>query len=261
MTTRFASPVTAVIICKNEADLIGACLEGVDFCSEIVVVDSGSTDGTLETVERYKADGFPIRLLHQDWLGFGPQKQFALDQATRPWLLVVDADEQVDDDLKQAIAAAVAADDPHVSAWYIRRRDWLAGYGFAHRWVAHNRMLRLMRAGKARVDQDKTVHESFLVDGATATIRRGLLLHRREMNIEDDLARADRYSTEKAAHRQASGVRLVLSPPYTFIKFYLLKRYFLCGRPGFIYAMMMMVYTFLTEAKAYRASVGADRKV
>lgn len=259
MTDRFGSPVTAAIICKNEADLIGACLEGVDFCSEIVVVDSGSTDGTLEIIERYRAEGFPIRLLHQDWLGYGPQKQFALDQATRPWLFIVDADEQVDDELKRAIAATVAADDPSVSAWYIRRCDWLPGYGFAHRWVAHNRMLRLMRAGKARIDQERSVHEAFLVEGPTATIRRGLLLHMRAMTIEDDLARADRYSTEKAMVRKASGVRLVLSPPFTFIKFYLLKRYFLCGRPGFIYAMIMAVYTFLTEAKAYQASPRAKR--
>ncbi len=67
---RFASPVTAAaIVCKNEAELIGACLDCVDFCAEIVVVDSGSTDGTLDIVERYRAEGFPIKLLHQDWLG------------------------------------------------------------------------------------------------------------------------------------------------------------------------------------------------
>ncbi|HEY6633028.1 MAG TPA: glycosyltransferase family 2 protein [Rhizobiaceae bacterium] len=262
---RFASPVTAAIVCKNEAELIGACLESVDFCAEIVVVDSGSTDGTLEIVERYRAEGFPIRLIHQDWLGYARQKQLALDHATQPWRLVIDADEQVDGELKAAIVATVEADDPKFSAWYIRRCDWLTGYGHAHRWVLHNRILRLLRAGKTRIDPDSTMHEAYFVDGAKGMIRRGLLLHMRDLTIEADVARANSYSTDKSAvqralGRKASAFRLFLSPPFTFLKFYLLKRYILCGQPGFIYAMMMMFYSFLTEAKSYRASLGEDEK-
>ncbi|MEZ0219565.1 MAG: glycosyltransferase family 2 protein [Tardiphaga sp.] len=263
--TRFASPVTAAIVCKNEAELIGACLDSVDFCAEIVVVDSGSTDGTLDIVECYRADGFPIKLLSQDWLGYAPQKQFALDHATQPWRLVIDADEQVDRDLKEAIVATVEADDPRFSAWYIRRCDWLTGYGHAHRWVLHNRILRLLRAGKSRIDPDSTIHEAYFVDGARGTIKHGLLLHMRDLTLEDDVARANRYSTDKsvvqrAQGRRASAFRLFFSPPFTFFKFYVLKRYFLCGRPGFIYSMMMMFYSFLTEAKSYRASLDADSK-
>ena len=262
---RFASPVTAAIVCKNEAELIGACLDSVDFCAEIVVVDSGSTDGTLAIVERYRADGFPIKLLSQDWLGYASQKQFALDQATQPWWLIVDADEQVDSDLKEAIVATVEADDHKVSAWHVRRCDWLTGYGHAHPWVLHNRMLRLFRNGKACLDPGQTIHETYIVEGGKGTIKRGLLLHMRDLLLEDDVARANKYSTEKstmqmAQGRQASAFRLFLSPPFTFVKFYLLKRYFLCGRPGFIYAMMMMFYSFLTEAKSYRASLRADEK-
>lgn len=260
MTARFASPITAAIICKDEAELIGACLDSLDFCAEIVVVDSGSTDGTVEIVERYRASGFPIKLISQEWLGYAGQKQFALDQATQPWQFVVDADEKVDGELRDAIVATVAANDPEVSAWYVRRCDWLTGYGPAHRWVLHNRILRLLRAGKVRFDPDRTIHEDFLVEGSTALIRRGLLLHMRDLSMEDEVARANRYSTEKCAMRLAQGERasalhLFFTPPFTFLKFYLLKRYFLCGRPGFIYAKMMMIYSFLTEAKSYRASL------
>ena len=265
MTMRFGTPVTAAIVCKDEAELIGGCIESVDFCAEIVVVDSGSTDGTIEIVERYRADGFPIKLLHQDWLGYAPQKQLALDHATQPWRLVIDADERVDDELKEAIVATVAADDPNVSAWYIRRCDWLTGYGHAHRWVLHNRILRLLRAGKTRIDPDSTMHEAYFIDGAKGHIKRGLMLHMRDLTLENDVARANKYSTDKSAvqrahGRKASAVRLFFSPPFTFLKFYLLKRYFLCGRPGFIYAMMMMFYSFLTEAKSYRASLGENGK-
>jgi glycosyltransferase involved in cell wall biosynthesis len=262
---RFGSPVTAAIVCLNEADLIGGCLESVDFCAEIVVVDSGSTDGTIEIVERYRADGFPIKLLHQEWLGYAPQKQFALDHATQQWRLVIDADEKVDSQLKASIVATVAADDPKISAWYIRRCDWLTGYGHAHRWVLHNRILRLLRAGKTRIDPDSTIHEAYFIEGERGLIKPGLLLHMRDLTLEDDVARANKYSTEKSTvqrgrGRKASALRLFLSPPFTFLKFYLLKRYFLCGRPGFIYAMMMMFYNFLTEAKSYRASLEPDHK-
>ena len=261
---QFATPVSAAIVCKNEADLIGGCLESVDFCAEIVVVDSGSTDGTLAIIEKYRADGFPIKLLQHDWMGYAPQKQYALDHATQPWWLVIDADEKVDSRLKASIVATVDADDPKVSAWYIRRCDWLTGYGHAHRWVLHNRILRLLRNGKARIDPDSTIHEAYFIEGAKDIIKQGLLLHMRDMTLEDDVARANKYSTHKsevqrAQGRKSSAFRLIFSPPFTFVKFYLLKRYFLCGRPGFIYAMMMMVYSFLTEAKLFRASLDGDR--
>lgn len=265
MTMRFGSPVSAAIVCKNEADLIGACLESVDFCAEIVVVDSGSTDGTLEIIERYRADGFPIKLLHHAWMGYAPQKQFALDHATQPWWLVIDADEQVDSQLKKSIAATVEADDPNISAWYIRRCDWLTGYGYAHRFVLHNRILRLLRNGKARVDPDSTIHEAYFIEGSKGFIKQGLLLHLRDLSLEDEVTRTNKYSTQKsqvqlALGRKPSTFRLVFSPPFTFVKFYLLKRYFLCGRAGFVYAMMMTFYSFLTEAKSFRASLGRNGK-
>lgn len=263
MTARFGSPVTAAIICKDEAELIGGCLDSVDFCAEIVVVDSGSTDGTLEIIERYRANGFPIKLLRHEWMGYARQKQYALDNAAQPWWLIVDADERVDSRLRASIMATVEANDPEVSAWHIRRCDWLTGYGHAHRWVLHNRMLRLFRNGKVRVDPDREIHETYLIDGPTEIVRDGLLLHMRDLSLEDDVARANKYSTDKSAMqrahgRKASAIRLFLSPPFTFLKFYVLKRYFLCGKPGFIYAMMMMFYNFLTEAKSYRASLDTD---
>jgi glycosyltransferase involved in cell wall biosynthesis len=259
-----AAPVSALIICRDERDLIGECLESVGFCADIMVVDSGSTDGTLDIIEGYRARGYPIRLRHQDWLGYARQKQLALELASQPWCLVIDADERVDGQLRASIVAITQDSDPKVCGWYVRRRDWLAGYGLAHRLVLHNRILRLFRSGKARLDLGRPIHESFLVDGPTATIERGLLLHMRDLSIEDDVLRANRYSTLKAAMRRTEGrkpstVRLVFSPPFTFLKFYLLKRYFLCGRPGFIYAVMMMIYSFLTEAKLFRARLDEDR--
>lgn len=261
--TRFSSPVSALVICMNEAAMIGQCLESIDFCAEIIIIDSGSTDGTIACVEGYIAKGYPIRLLHNAWPGFPRQRQFALDQASQPWCLAIEADEAVDDMLRQSIIAVTQPGNDAVDGWYIRRRDKLKGYGYAHRWVLHNRLLRLFRRDKATMDLSLRVHESFEVPGKTRTIDGGVLLHRREVTVAEDLARANTYSSLKVATLVERGtkpglVRLVLSPLGNFLKFYLVKRYFLCGRHGFVYSMSVMIYSFATEAKLYEASQGND---
>ena len=102
---------SAAIICLNEAACIGKCLQSLGGFAEIIVVDSGSTDRTLAIVDEFARRGFPIRLVNQPWLGYARQKQFALDQATQPWVFSIDADEWLDDDLRAALPRLMAADD------------------------------------------------------------------------------------------------------------------------------------------------------
>ena len=128
-------PLSAFVICLNEADTIEACIRSLDQCAEIVIVDSGSTDATPEVVARLAGEGFPIRFMHQDWLGFARQKQFALEQAMQPWLLSIDADERLDQDLRAALPGLLAAPD-EVVGWRLRRRPWLIGYGYTPRGAA-----------------------------------------------------------------------------------------------------------------------------
>ena len=104
-----ALAASAAIICLNEAACIGKCLESLRDFAEIVVVDSGSSDATLTIVDEFMRRGFPIRLIEQAWLGYARQKQFALDQATQPWVFSIDADEWLDDDLRASLPRLVAA--------------------------------------------------------------------------------------------------------------------------------------------------------
>ena len=122
-------PISAFIICKNEEAVLGNCIESLKGCAEIVIVDSGSTDGTIELVQEYVARGWPIRFMHQDWLGYAAQKQFALEQCTQPWCLSLDADERLDAELQAALPELMKAPE-EVAGWRLTQaavldRLWL----------------------------------------------------------------------------------------------------------------------------------------
>ncbi len=118
-------PFSVVIITLNAAAQIEACLQSAQFADEIVVVDSGSRDGTVEIAVKYGA-----RVLQQDWLGFGPQKQFAVEQAAHDWVLCLDADERVSRELREGIEAALSK--PEFPAYRMPRCNRFMG-----RWLRH----------------------------------------------------------------------------------------------------------------------------
>jgi glycosyltransferase involved in cell wall biosynthesis len=125
-------PVSAFIICRNEAAVISDCIRSLDICQEIVVVDSGSTDGTIELIEDFAARGFPVRLIRRDWLGYAQQKQFALEQCSSDWCLNLDCDERLDETLKTALTSMVF-DRPDTAGFAIPRTDYLPAYGYPPR--------------------------------------------------------------------------------------------------------------------------------
>ena len=158
--------LSAAVICLNEAACIGKCLESLRGFAEIVVVDSGSTDATPAIVDDFVRRGFPIRLLHQPWLGYALQKQFALDQTSEPWIFSVDADEWLDDELRASLPRLMSADES-IAGWKVRRS--LTLYGQAKpvsRWTRPEHILRLVRRGRARFDPALIVHEGLVADRA-----------------------------------------------------------------------------------------------
>lgn len=254
--------VSAYIICKDEQASLGDCLDSLAAFSDIVLVDSGSTDGTLDLIKARRVSGMPIRLFERDWPGYAAQKQFALEQCREEWCLNVDADERVDADLLSGIAAAVGRGSS-VAAWRVRRREWLPGYGYAHPWVPAERLVRLVRRGSATYDTSHLVHESLKVTGRTTDIERGVLLHRQNESAKAYFDKQNRYTTLKVQERLQRGKRakpwkMLVSPVTYFLKSYLLRRHFLCGWAGFATAVMSAQYAFQTELKHWRAGLRED---
>jgi len=263
-----ALPISATVICQNEETCIGRCLASVEGLAEIIVVDSGSTDGTLPIVDRFVRRGSPIKLFHQPWLGYAGQKQFALDQATQPWILSVDADEWLDGELRAALPAMAAA-EPSVGGWMVRRAVTLYGRKrpVSH-WTRPERILRMARRGQARFDPDVLVHEGLSVEGDIRLAPVGLLRHERGLPLDVQIRKEAAYARLKAEQRLKLGkkpsiLKLVFNPPLYFLRIFLWNRLFLCGWSGLIHAGTGATYSFLTEALHFqlyaRAFSAGDR--
>ncbi|WP_158285792.1 glycosyltransferase family 2 protein [Pseudohoeflea suaedae] len=252
-------PVSVFIICFNEERVIEASLRALSRFQEILVVDSGSTDRTVDIVEGLSRDGLPVRLIHHDWTGFGAQKQFALEQCSLEWAFNVDADEIAEPTLVDAIAKNVASPGEN-AGFSVERRHWVPGYGYAHPWVKHDRIVRLVRRAKSYYDTKQTIHESLRVDGATGRVAGGYLLHASIIAPALEFEKQNSYTSLKASERSARGRRtspskMLTAPIGYFVKFYLLKRYFLCGWGGFAMAAGAASYAYQTEYKSWRAGL------
>ena len=234
--------LSVIVIARNEEQAIARCLESVRFADELIVLDGGSTDRTVEICESRGA-----RVVHApDWPGFGPQKNRALSLATGDWVLSIDADEWVSPELASEIGQAVesqrgadAYELPRLSSFcgrFIRHAGWWPDY-----------VVRLFRRGTARFSND-AVHERLIVDGRIGRLQ-GLLMHESIRDLEDALGKVNRYSTESAAMlheqgRRATLAKAILRGGWTFVRTYLLRAGFLDGREGFMVAVYAAENTF-----------------
>ncbi len=248
--------ISAFIICLNEEAYLGNCIESLTGFAEIVIVDSGSTDGTLSLVQSYVDRGWPIRLFNEPWRGYAGQKQFALEQCTQPWCFNIDSDERLDEALRKALPTLIAAADGIVG-WRVARRPYLIGYGYTPARVKERKNLRLIRRGCGAYDLAQAVHEGIVATGTVSKAPHGSLLHFRPLVIDEQILKENKYSTLKADQKLAEGRRpsvakLVGSPFLYFLRLYFRNGLWRCGVPGFIEAMTGAVYAFLTQAKIHQ---------
>ncbi len=239
--------ISAVLITKNEERHVGPCLASLSFADEVVVVDSGSTDGTEAICRRDPR----VRWHVEPWKGFGPQKNSAVDKALGPWIFSIDADERVTPSLAEEIAA-LSPGDGGPAGYRVPRRSF-----FGKTWVRRggwypDYTIRLFRKDAGRF-VDRSVHETVRLTGPAGTLS-GDLLHYTYRDTEDFLERMNRYSTTGAKELRREGRRarpwdLLVRPPWTFFRMYVLKRGFLDGATGFRLAVLYAMYTFAKYAK------------
>ena len=245
MTDRPRPALSAVLIARNAAACLEACLESLKFCDEIVLVDSGSTDNTSALAKRFSA-----RVIDKDWLGFGRQKQFAVDQARNDWVLCIDADERVSPELAASIMTALSGSGPPVYRMARCNR-------FLGRWLRHGEgypdwSARLFDRRVARWSDDP-VHEKVLYAVTPGTLQ-GDLLHESADELAEYLEKQNRYTTLAArqlfeAGQSATALHLLASPVVRFIKFYFIRLGFLDGLPGLAHTTIGCMNSFMKYAK------------
>ena len=279
--------LSVVIITFNEEANIRRTLASVkplvdDGKGEIIVVDSGSTDRTVEI-----AKSFGAKVLVEEWKGFAAQKNLAIDKATGGWILSLDADEELDSPLQRAlhellesldrlsalgkqsqpVATSSADDAPHSGS--IPHADFVGLYiprknEFLGRWIKHggywpDPKLRLFRRGRGRFE-NRAVHEDVQVDGITRRIQSGALLHHSYPTLSDYLEHMNRYSSLGAEMVVAKGkvrfsaINIVLRPLATFLYNYFLRLGFLDGREGLLLHLNHAVYVSWKYAKSWELS-------
>jgi glycosyltransferase involved in cell wall biosynthesis len=241
-------PLTAAFITYNEEVNIAGALESVAGVEEIVVVDNGSSDATLDICRRYTD-----RIFHRAWTGYVDQKNYAAEKSSHDWILSLDADERLSPELKEEV-------------WRLRETGFKhSGYRmprvarFMGRWIRHgdwypDPQLRLFDRRQGRW-QGGRLHESVKVEGSTGWLQ-GEIEHYTYRSISDYLLRLNTYSKLAAADyhqrgRSASALKLLGHPPVTFLRGYILKRGFLDGVPGLMVAVMAAVSVYFKYAKLY----------
>ena len=238
-------PLSVAIITRNAASQLGGCLASVAFAEEVVVVDSGSTDGTIELARRHGA-----HIIAKEWLGFGPQKQFAVEAASHDWVLCMDADEKLSEDLRDSIIAELKA--PRGFVYAMPRCNRFLGHWLRHGEGYPDWSVRLFHRKHAHWGNE-VVHEKVVTTLPIIRLR-GDLLHDSAETLEKYLDKQNRYTSLqaeslRAAGRRASLLQLVFSPSLRFVKFYLFRLGFLDGVAGLVHIAIGCMNTFNKYAK------------
>jgi glycosyltransferase involved in cell wall biosynthesis len=224
-----APTLSVILICKNEAHRLVATLEAVRFADEIIVVESGSTDDTV-AIARSIAD---IVVVTDDWPGFGPQKNRALDLATKDWVLSVDSDEIVSDALREEILVSI--DSGTHEAFRMPRLSSFLGREIRHSGWWPDHVLRLFRRGDTRFSDD-LVHERVVFDGPVGTLREPLK-HACYETMDEVRKKSELYALAAAQSlhkrgRHGGPVIAAIKASTTFLQHYVVRRGFLDGRAG-----------------------------
>lgn len=235
--------LSVFIIAFNEERIIEECLKKLDWVDEIIVVDSGSTDKTVAICEKYNA-----KVFHKKFEGFGQQKQFALDQTQNEWVLSLDADEVLTDELITEIKLNLETNSKEFSGYFIKRRMVFFGKIFNYGNESNRNILRLFNKIKGEFTLN-SVHEEILLKGNTKILK-GHYLHHSYGSLAGFIAKLNQYtqlgaSNKFAKNKKYSFLSIIIKTKFEFLKKYFIELNFLNGKSGFYWSFLSSFSTFI----------------
>lgn len=258
--------ITAVIITKNEAHKISKCLDSVIWMNEVIVIDSGSTDGTQDICRKYGN----VKLIETNWPGFGKQKQRAISEAKGDWVFLIDADEVISSTLKTEILEIINNCNDQYVAYKVTRKNFLIDKPIAYyKRLQNDSVIRLSKKGFLTYN-DNIIHEEVIVDGSVGALK-NYLLHYSFSSVEEMLNKMTRDLTLEAQRDFLNGKRVHLITIFplvikNFISKYFFKKAFLDGKEGLIlavneaYKLFYRSFTILYLQQNKNTSGGFDTK-
>lgn len=250
-------PISILLPTFNNAATVRDTLESVKWAEEILVVDSFSTDTTLDICKEYGA-----RIIQHEYINSAKQKNWAVAQCKHNWVLQIDTDEVLEPGAREEIEQSLASVGPDVHAFRFPRKNHVIGRWVRRAGIYPDYQIRLLRRDVGRWG-DREVHAHVSVPGAVGTLQHHIL-HFGMPNISKQLRNLDRYTRYEADELRKQGVsfdwtRLTLRPSWIFLNRYVLQRGFLEGWRGFILCVYLAMYYFLTQAKLWELEVlGAE---
>ncbi|MCJ8166882.1 glycosyltransferase family 2 protein [Pontibacter sp. E15-1] len=241
--------ISAVIICKDEEQFIAGAIESLLWADEVLLVDSYSTDDTLRIAGQY-----PVRVLQRPFDNYSRQRNWAIEQTTQPWVLMLDADERIPADLQQEFQQLLEGTPAH-AAYKIHRKNFFMGRQVRYSGWQNDAVTRLFDKTQCRYT-DKQVHEELVVPGSIGKLRHRML-HYTYRNLPHFLAKWDQYSSLSAQDKakktgKVTLFHLAIKPMVRFLKQYFLKLGILDGRIGFIIAYLAASSVFMRYLKIWR---------
>lgn len=251
----FETKISVFFITLNEASTIRAAIEAVQALDEIIVVDSGSTDGTVEIARELGA-----KVVHQDWLGFAKQKAYALSLCRHQWCFNLDGDEVISQEALTEIRTLIEVRD--IDAIRVPFEDVFMGRSM-HRKSKKRSIVRVFKKHSVCYPEDRLVHENVMVAGTEVKTKVNID-HYGYASVEQFMAKQNTYSSLGAQqkfmrNKKASVAKLLFVFPVMLFKAYFLRKLYLSGVRGLIQAHVEAMYAFLKEAKLYEYHFTSER--
>ena len=230
--------LSVVIIAKNEEKFIQDAIKSTQFADEVLLLDSGSIDKTCEIAKK-----MGVRVENQVWLGFGPQKNRAVDLASNDWVFVLDSDERISSKLQSEIIATL--NNPSYDGYLVARLNNFFGKDIRTCGLYPDYSIRLFNRAKGRFN-NVPVHESVQIEGKVAKLKNHMI-HLAYNNVDEFISKQRYYSA--LSNKKKNILKAVASPCWTFFKLYFIKLGFLDGRHGYIISKIYAKYTFWKYSK------------